>query len=127
MNNQSILDQLREFKAQKSLFSERYSLIQQEPDVPTELSSSTQQPLVRTEVNQNGSLGLASVIQPPSTFRSLGSTQTAAPLSDEALPELVLDPVTQLVTVDDDSPTVSVLWDRAVQLAVINGAPGPTV
>ncbi|WP_407061215.1 DUF6851 domain-containing protein [Acaryochloris thomasi] len=57
----------------------------------------------------------------------MGSTQTAAPLSDEALPELILDPVTQLVTVDDDSPTVSVLWDRAVQLAVINGAPGPTV
>lgn len=41
--------------------------------------------------------------------------------------ELILNPETQLVTVDDPSPTVSVLWDRAVQLAVINTAPGPTV
>ncbi|MDY6939727.1 MAG: vanadium-dependent haloperoxidase [Cyanobacteriota bacterium] len=38
-----------------------------------------------------------------------------------------LDPETQLVTVDDTSPTVSVLWDRAVQQAVIELSPGPTV
>ncbi|MEM9486205.1 MAG: DUF6851 domain-containing protein, partial [Cyanobacteria bacterium P01_F01_bin.116] len=42
-------------------------------------------------------------------------------------PELILNPDTQLVTVDDASPTVSVLWDQAVQLAVINTKPGPTV
>jgi len=41
--------------------------------------------------------------------------------------ELQLDPNTQLVTVDDPSPTISVLWDRAVQQAVINTAPGPTI
>ncbi len=41
--------------------------------------------------------------------------------------ELILDPDTQLVTVNDDSPTISVLWDRAVQQAVINTAVGPTV
>ena len=40
---------------------------------------------------------------------------------------LTLNPETQLVTVDDSSPTISVLWDRAVQQAVINTAPGPTI
>ena len=47
--------------------------------------------------------------------------------SPENSPELVLDPDTQLVTVNDDSPTISVLWDRTVQQAVINTAVGPTV
>ena len=43
-------------------------------------------------------------------------------------PELILNPETQLVTVDDPSPTVSVLWDRAIQEAVIDhGKLGPTV
>ena len=42
-------------------------------------------------------------------------------------PELILNPETQLVTVDDPSPTVSVLWDRAAQLAVIETAVGPTI
>ncbi|NEO99960.1 MAG: phosphatase PAP2 family protein [Symploca sp. SIO2E9] len=41
--------------------------------------------------------------------------------------ELNLNPETQLVTVDDPSPTISVQWDRAVQQAVINTAVGPTV
>ncbi|NEQ37747.1 MAG: calcium-binding protein [Okeania sp. SIO3I5] len=41
--------------------------------------------------------------------------------------ELQVDPNTQLVTVDDPSPTISVLWDRAVQQAVINTRVGPTV
>ncbi|MEM6500771.1 MAG: DUF6851 domain-containing protein [Cyanobacteria bacterium P01_C01_bin.89] len=43
---------------------------------------------------------------------------------------LVLDPVDQLVTVSgDDTPTPSVLWDRAIQQAVINNErpPGPTI
>ena len=40
---------------------------------------------------------------------------------------LTVDPETQLVTVEDVSPSISVLWDRAVQQAVINTAPGPTV
>ena len=41
--------------------------------------------------------------------------------------DLVLEPQTQLVTIEDDSPTISVLWDRVVQQAVINTHPGPTV
>ncbi|MEA5464328.1 DUF6851 domain-containing protein [Leptothoe sp. PORK10 BA2] len=41
--------------------------------------------------------------------------------------KLVLDPVSQLVTTDDPSPTISVRWNRAAQQAVINTAPGPTV
>lgn len=57
----------------------------------------------------------------------LGSGFESPLSSNETRPELVLDPQTQLVTVEDDSPTVSVLWDRAVQQAVINTAPGPTV
>ncbi|MEL6264613.1 MAG: DUF6851 domain-containing protein, partial [Pseudomonadota bacterium] len=40
---------------------------------------------------------------------------------------LTLDPVTQFVTVDDPTPTVSVLWDIAVQQAVVETAPGPTI
>ncbi len=42
-------------------------------------------------------------------------------------PELIVDPETQLVTVDDPNPTISVLWDRAVQQAVIESSPGPTI
>lgn len=40
---------------------------------------------------------------------------------------LRLDPATQFVTVVDETPTVSVLWDRAVQAAVVADAPGPTI
>jgi tRNA 2-thiocytidine biosynthesis protein TtcA len=46
---------------------------------------------------------------------------------EESIPSLNLDPETQLVTVDNPTPTISVLWDRAVQQAVINTSPGPTV
>ena len=41
--------------------------------------------------------------------------------------ELILESDTQLVTVLDPDPTVSVLWDRAIQQAVINTEPGPTI
>ena len=41
--------------------------------------------------------------------------------------DLNLEADTQLVTVFDPDPTVSVLWDKAVQQAVINTSPGPTV
>jgi hypothetical protein len=41
--------------------------------------------------------------------------------------ELILNPETQQVTVEDADPTISVLWDQAVQKAVINTAAGPTV
>ena len=40
---------------------------------------------------------------------------------------LSIDPASQLVTVDDPTPTVSVEWDRVVQLCVIDTSPGPTV
>ena len=43
------------------------------------------------------------------------------------VPELKVDPETQLVTVDDPSPSISVLWDQAAQQAVINTAVGPTI
>ena len=41
--------------------------------------------------------------------------------------DLNLEAETQLVTVSEPNPTVSVLWDRAIQQAVINTNPGPTV
>ena len=41
--------------------------------------------------------------------------------------KLTLNTETQLVTTQDPSPTVSVLWDRAVQQAVINTTVGPTI
>jgi len=41
--------------------------------------------------------------------------------------DLILDPVTQRVTVIDPSPTVSVLWDIAIQTAIIETSPGPTI
>ncbi len=47
--------------------------------------------------------------------------------NDKDLPTLSVDPQTQLVTVDNPSPTISVIWDRAVQQAVINTSPGPTI
>ena len=40
---------------------------------------------------------------------------------------LIVNPQTQLVSVIDPSPTISVLWDRAIQQAVIADSPGPTV
>ena len=40
---------------------------------------------------------------------------------------LLVDPVSQLVTVDDASPTISVQWDKATQQAIISTAVGPTV
>ena len=40
---------------------------------------------------------------------------------------LIVDPVSQLVSVDDASPTVSVQWDQATQQAIINTAVGPTI
>ncbi|MEM1344646.1 MAG: DUF6851 domain-containing protein [Pseudomonadota bacterium] len=43
------------------------------------------------------------------------------------IPDLVLDPVSQRITVEDADPTVSVLWDQAVQQAVVETAPGPTI
>ena len=49
-------------------------------------------------------------------------------LEETSLASLLnINPETQLVTVDDQSPTVSVIWDRAVQQAVIETSPGPTI
>ena len=41
--------------------------------------------------------------------------------------ELILDPNTQLVNINDPSPTISVLWDQAAQQAVTETKLGPTV
>ena len=41
--------------------------------------------------------------------------------------ELNIDPKTQLVKVDDSSPTISVIWDRVVQKAVVEASTGPTI
>ncbi len=41
--------------------------------------------------------------------------------------QLTMEPTTQLVDVDDPSPTISVLWDRAAQAAVIAERTGPTI
>ena len=43
------------------------------------------------------------------------------------IPSLEVEPNTQLVTIDDPSPTISALWDRAAQQAVINTSVGPTI
>ncbi|MEM7498260.1 MAG: DUF6851 domain-containing protein [Pseudomonadota bacterium] len=46
---------------------------------------------------------------------------------EEQSPELTVDEVSQFVTVDDATPSISVLWDRAVQQAVVEEGPGPTI
>lgn len=51
----------------------------------------------------------------------MSQTQTST------VPTLELNTETQLVTVSDESPTISVLWDQAVQQAVIETRVGPTV
>ncbi|NET25051.1 DUF6851 domain-containing protein [Okeania sp. SIO1I7] len=56
----------------------------------------------------------------------MNSTSSASPNTNNNI-NLTLNPETQLVTVEDATPSISVLWDRAVQQAVINTAPGPTV
>ena len=47
--------------------------------------------------------------------------------SDESLPQINVDPATQGVTVEHENPTISVLWDRAAQEAIIATSPGPTI
>ena len=44
-----------------------------------------------------------------------------------SLIQLALDPASQTVSVNDPTPSVSVLWDHAVQSAVENTGPGPTI
>ncbi|BDI20482.1 hypothetical protein ANSO36C_62840 (plasmid) [Nostoc cf. commune SO-36] len=41
--------------------------------------------------------------------------------------ELILDPILQGVTVNDPTPTISVLWDKVAQQAVSNAIVGPTI
>ncbi|MDY7003809.1 MAG: calcium-binding protein [Cyanobacteriota bacterium] len=55
----------------------------------------------------------------------MNSTSSASPNTNNI--NLILNPDTQLVTVEDATPSISVLWDRAVQQAVINTSPGPTI
>ncbi len=44
-----------------------------------------------------------------------------------SVPTITVDPSAAGVTVDDPDPSISVLWDRAIQEAVIAEAPGPTI
>ncbi|MEM9318026.1 MAG: vanadium-dependent haloperoxidase [Pseudomonadota bacterium] len=44
-----------------------------------------------------------------------------------SVPEIIVDPNSAGVTVVDPDPSVSVLWDQAVQAAVIAEGPGPTI
>lgn len=46
---------------------------------------------------------------------------------NKTTPSLNVNPTTQLVTVEDLTPTISVLWDRVAQQAVIDTAVGPTI
>lgn len=48
-------------------------------------------------------------------------------INSNDVPSLIVDPKTQLVIVNDPSPTISVFWDRVVQQAVIEASPGPTI
>jgi hypothetical protein len=43
------------------------------------------------------------------------------------IPSIDLNPKTDNISVTDSSPTISVLWDRAVRQAVIDNKPGPTI
>ncbi|WP_019507245.1 vanadium-dependent haloperoxidase [Pleurocapsa sp. PCC 7319] len=47
--------------------------------------------------------------------------------SYESEPQIIVDPATQGVSVEHDDPTISVLWDRATQEAIIETSPGPTI
>ena len=44
-----------------------------------------------------------------------------------SMTDLTLHPDTQRVTVEDSDPSISVLWDRAIQQAVVNTGVGPTI
>jgi hypothetical protein len=68
-------------------------------------------------------------------FLVLGSLLAAGcargPLPEAPAPgepvALQLDPESQYVTVTDPTPTVSAIWDRALQEAIVEKGPGPTV
>ncbi len=75
--------------------------------------------------NSDNNPGQGPRSEQPGLARPENRERPGSEVSDS--PELILDSETQLVTVDDDSPSISVLWDRAVQQTVINESPGPTV
>lgn len=43
------------------------------------------------------------------------------------LPVITVDPDSAGVSIQNDDPTISVLWDQAIQAAVIEESPGPTI
>ena len=59
--------------------------------------------------------------------RTYTSDELQALFARDATPAIQVGRSTQTVTVNDPTPTVSVVWDRAVQQAVIETGPGPTV
>ncbi len=44
-----------------------------------------------------------------------------------SLPQIIVDQDSAGVTVENENPTISVLWDQAIQAAVIQESPGPTI
>ena len=48
-------------------------------------------------------------------------------MASPALPEIIVNPASAGVTVVDNDPSISVLWDQAIQAAVIEEAVGPTI
>ncbi len=80
--------------------------------------------LEQVELSQENETNISS---PQRFWPPQQTLRTAHPKAKKPFLELIFNPDTALVTVDDDSPTISVLWDRAVQQAVINESPGPTV
>ena len=46
---------------------------------------------------------------------------------NDSTPTISVDPDTQSISIDDPTPSISVLWDRAVQQAVVNTKVGPTI
>ena len=44
-----------------------------------------------------------------------------------SLPQIIVDQYSGGLTVEIENPTISVLWDQAIQAAVIQQSPGPTI
>jgi Ca2+-binding RTX toxin-like protein len=120
------LDQAQDFGEVGSLFTGQ-SVVSEQIESDSSLKTIATAPTLQPSTAE--STELSSDLD-ASSLRSLASLTAGSQSSQSgngSAPELILDPINQLVTVNDASPTVSVLWDRAVQLAVINARPGPTV
>ena len=111
-------------------------------DNSNEFSSSPYQQSIESENSQQNKTGRATsaIAHIKSDFFEFGSQMPTsigsavqdnlsqlADAFDVALVSLELDAVSQTVSVEDPTPTVSVIWDNAVQTAVEATSPGPTI